>query len=92
MDRTTTPRTLREAFGQDVRLHDSHPALRWPKPELLAMSLVAAVAAWAIAGLNKDAELLRLQKCQYVAQTLDGEHIWHCRDGWRVNDTPGNAL
>jgi hypothetical protein len=93
MDRTTTPRTLREAFGQDVRLHDDEQSLlRWPRPELLALGMVVAGCMVALAGVYKDADRLKVRDCQYVAPTLDGQHIWQCRDGWRVNDVAGDAL
>jgi hypothetical protein len=93
MDRTHTPRTLREAFGQDVRLHDDEQSpLRWPRPEILFTVFVLAVCAWGIAAIDKPHDLLRERGCNYVAPTVDGQHIWQCRDGWRVNSNAGDAL
>jgi hypothetical protein len=90
--RTHTPRTLREAFGPYAKLHEDHPALRWPRPELLFTVTVSAICAWLFLAHQEEPARLKAAGCEYVAPSMDRQHIWHCRDGWRVNDTPGDAL
>jgi len=90
--RTNTPRTLREAFGHDVTLHEDHPALRWPRPEVLFTAAAAAICAYVYFSQQDETAVVKAAACEYVSPTLDGQHIWHCRDGWRVNNTRGDAL
>lgn len=92
--RTSTPRTLREAFGRDVVLgNDERPLLRWPRAELLVWLPVAAVCLSMMVARQDPTLELRRHGCTPLGQAVDGQWVWQCMGGeLRVSNVGVDAL
>ena len=91
--RTNVPRTRREAFGQDIRLYDDAPLLKWPRPELLVWVPIAVICLWYMRPAPDPTLELRRHGCEPIGQAVSGEHIWKCRGGkLRISTVGGDSL
>ena len=83
--RTATPRSCREAFGQDLppEVFDGRQPSRTAGAIALAVAIIALVAA----EQSRQHEVRDLigNRCKPIGQTVAGETVWACDDGMRVS-------
>ncbi|MBU3694502.1 MAG: hypothetical protein FGM40_06695 [Rhodocyclaceae bacterium] len=90
--RTCTPRTCREAFGQD--LPPEAFAERRPSRATGAIALAIVLAALFLSEISRQREIRELfgKQCQPVGQTVNGDTVWACEDGMRVSPVAADAV